>query len=332
MTGDRDERALAARFALEGVARSWRGALIYCAFAAALLVLSAVFSRFGEPAVFPTLLIVRTVTLIAVALIVWALTTAVGRQRGRELAILLAVTLTLCLHGLAQATGGQASPQYERLTLLLLAPAILMSWNGVWSAGACAAVVATYLTGSAAVGQLHDPEVAGHVGRLLAVAAVAVGANVVRERQRWRELVQVDFDRRARTRRGRAAAAQRGSRAARARTHGGAGRQRGALPRHVRGGADRRHHRRAASRLPQANRSFAVMLGREAARLVGAAGRVRGPRRSRRAANRAGGAAHGRAGAAARRYACGDPTAAWSPPRGRWRRFATRQAPSSVPW
>ena len=191
MTEDRDDRALAARFALEGIARSWRGALIFCAFAAALLVFSAVFSRFGEPALFPTLLAIRATTLIAIAVIAWALTTAMGRQHGRELAIVLAVTMTLCLHELAQATGGQSSPQYDRLTLVLLAPAILMSWNAAWSAAACAAAIATYVAGTAAVGQLHDPEVVGHAGRLLAAAAVAVGANVLRERQRWRELVQV---------------------------------------------------------------------------------------------------------------------------------------------
>jgi PAS domain S-box-containing protein len=271
VTGDHEDRALAARFALDGVARSWRGALLFCAFAAALLVFSAVFSRFAEPATFSTLLVIRAGTLAAIAVSAWALTTAVGRRRARELAIVLAVTMTVCLHELAQATGGQLSPQYDRLTLVLLAPAILMSWNGWWSAAACVAVIATYVTSAAAVGQLHDPNVAGHVGRLLAVGAVTVGANLLRERQRWRELVQVWT-----------------LTAARERAEGDLRRlneelEQRVLERTAALGASEARFRAmfeaapigvltvdAAGIVLQANRSFAAMLGRAASRLVAA--------------------------------------------------------------
>ncbi|MDX2170620.1 MAG: ATP-binding protein [Deltaproteobacteria bacterium] len=186
-TGD---AALAAEFEREGRERSWRGALIFCGFAAAMLVLSAVFSL-AEPSSAMALLHIRAAALVAIGVIAWALTSGVGARRPCELAIALVVVMSLCLHGLAQHSGGQASTQYDRLTLVVLGLAILMSWNAGWSALACAAATGIYLGGTAAVGQLGAPQVPDHLGRLAIVALVAVGASAVRERQRWRQLVRV---------------------------------------------------------------------------------------------------------------------------------------------
>jgi PAS domain S-box-containing protein len=177
-------------FRREGLARSWRGTLIYCGFAAAMLVLSAMFSL-ADPATASALLNIRAAALVAIAIIAWALTTQVGARHPNELAIALVVVMSLCLHGLAQHSGGQASTQYDRLSLVVIGPAVLMSWNAAWSALACAIATSIYLAGTAAAGQLGAAAVPDHLARLGIVALVTVGANAVRERQRWREWLRV---------------------------------------------------------------------------------------------------------------------------------------------
>jgi two-component system sensor kinase FixL len=177
-------------FRREGLARNWRGTLIYCGFAAVMLVLSAMFSL-AEPSTASALLNIRAGALVAIAIIVWALTTRVGARHPCELAIALVAVMSLCLHGLAQHSGGQASTQYDRLSIVVLGPAVLMSWNAAWSTLACVVAAGIYLAGTAAAGQLGAAEVPDHLARLAVVALVTVGANAVRERQRWREWLRV---------------------------------------------------------------------------------------------------------------------------------------------
>jgi PAS domain S-box-containing protein len=188
---DPDHDALLAQFAQEGTQRCRRGALIFCAFAASLLLLSAAYSFFSEPAIFAELLRIRVVTLAVVAAIAWLLATPFGARRPRELTLALMCTMSVCIQALATHTGGQLSPQYDRLNLIVLGAAILMSWNAAWSALASGAVIGTYVAGAIALGDSASPHFPASLGRLMITSVVAIGANVIRERHRWRELWHV---------------------------------------------------------------------------------------------------------------------------------------------
>jgi two-component system, LuxR family, sensor kinase FixL len=188
---DLDQGELLAQFARDGIQRSRRGAAIFCAFTAALLLLSAAYSRFSEPAIFAELLRIRVLALSGVAAIAWLLATPFGARRPRELAVALMCTISICIQALAQDTGGQLSPQYDRLNLVVLGAAILMSWNAAWSALACGAVIGTYVAGASLVGGIASAQFPASLGRLLVTSIVTVGANAVRERYRWRELWHV---------------------------------------------------------------------------------------------------------------------------------------------
>jgi len=98
------------------------------------------------------------------------------------------VAISLCVCALAEDTGGQLSPQYDRLTLVVLGVAILMSWSAAWSLLACGAVVAVFVASGVTNGGLHVPQFAANLGRLLVACLVTVGATIARERARWREL------------------------------------------------------------------------------------------------------------------------------------------------
>lgn len=180
--------ALRARFARQGIHRCRRGAAVFCAFAAAMLLASAASSLYYEPFASGELLRIRSITLATIALIGVTLAMPLGARRPRELALLAVVTISLCICALAEDTGGQFSPQYDRLTLVVLGVAILMSWNAGWSLLACAAAVAVFAISSVASGGVHTPQFAVNLGRLLVACVVTVGANIARERARWREL------------------------------------------------------------------------------------------------------------------------------------------------
>jgi PAS domain S-box-containing protein len=183
---------LAARFAREGIARCRRGAAVYCAIAGAVLIASAAYSGVAEPSIFRDLLQIRVFELAAIVAVACLLATPFGARRPRELMVALMCAVSFAMHLLAQQTGNQLSPQYDRLMLAVLGAAVLMSWNGMWSALGCAAVVGTYVIGSAVTGELSTPQFPANVARLLAVSLVAITVNVARERARWRHLWHVD--------------------------------------------------------------------------------------------------------------------------------------------
>ena len=178
-------------FAREGLERCRRGARLYAGFAIAMLLLSAVDSAIAESAQFAPLLRVRAVAILAVAAVLGTLATRLGERRPRELMLLLTLIMALTLHELALLTGGQASTQYDRMNLLVLAPAILMSWSFSWSLTACAVIVGVYVAGSAANGGLAAPPFSVNLGRLFAASIVTTGAGLLRERNRWRELARL---------------------------------------------------------------------------------------------------------------------------------------------
>jgi len=189
MDGPR-ERAEASRvrFELEGLARARRGARNYCLFAVAMLCLSAAYSRIYEPYVFPQLLPIRIGTAAVVALAWWFLGTAAGARGPRPILAAVMVVVTLAMHWMASFEGGQLSAQYDRMSLVILGSAAFMTWSPAWSALASGAVVAVFVGGSTVTASLGAPRFAENLGRLLVASVAAVGAAIMRERNRWREL------------------------------------------------------------------------------------------------------------------------------------------------
>ncbi|MEO8603195.1 MAG: PAS domain S-box protein [bacterium] len=183
-----DGETLPARFAREGLERNRRAGLMLCGFAAALLIVSQLFSPYGDPGLSAELLRIRLATLCGLGLLAWAFTTSLGAQRPRELTVAALAMLSLCLHALAQSTGGQFSIQYDRLSLVILGPAILFSWSAAWAALSSATVIGVYVIGSVLTGGQYEAPFSATLARLIAAGCVTIGGNLMRERARWRTL------------------------------------------------------------------------------------------------------------------------------------------------
>src|SRR4029453_894027 len=119
-------------FRLEGLLRHRRGMQAFCVFAVALLVVSAVDSYVADPEHFFVLLRIR-VACAAAAIVTLALLSRRDGVRGaRWLTLAFIATAAYTMHALAVETGGQASPQYDRMNLLILGLAVFATWAPGW--------------------------------------------------------------------------------------------------------------------------------------------------------------------------------------------------------
>jgi PAS domain S-box-containing protein len=173
-------------FRLEGLQRHRRGMQAVCFCAVALLVVSAIDSYVADPDRFYVLLWIRAAGAAVCIVILALLSRRNGAVWSRWLALAFVVTIALVLHALAIETGGQASPQYDRLNLLILALAVFATWSASWAALACALIIGVYLVGTAAADGLNANHfVVQNLGRMIAAAVVTIGATTIRERRRW---------------------------------------------------------------------------------------------------------------------------------------------------
>jgi signal transduction histidine kinase len=176
------------RFELEGQRRARRGARIYCAFGVVMLCLSAAYSWTYEPFVFPQLLRIRLETAASVAFAWWFLGTAAGGRRASPVLAAVMILMSLAMHRMASFEGGQLSSQYDRMSLVILGSAVLMTWSPLWSALACTGVVAVFVAGSTLTATVGAPRFAENLSRLLAASVATVGATGMREKRRRGEL------------------------------------------------------------------------------------------------------------------------------------------------
>jgi len=198
MHGSRDAGETSqARFELEGLARARRGARIYCAFVVVMLCLSAAYSWTYEPYVFPQLLRIRLGAAAIVALAWWVLGTHAGGRQARPVLTAVMIVMTIAMHRMASFEGGQLSAQYDRMSLVILGTAVLMTWSPRWSALACGVVIAVFVAGSSLAGSLGAPRFAENLGRLVIASVAAVGAAFFRERHRWGEFALTETHERA---------------------------------------------------------------------------------------------------------------------------------------
>jgi len=181
------QRAADVAFEAEGLALCRRGMQIYCLFALALLVASAIDSYFAEPNRFFILLRIRVVGAAALLSVLWVLSTSYGSRWPRAFAYAFVLIMSLTIHALALQTGGQASPQYDRLNLVMLGLTVLATWPASRAALACGLVIGVYLVGTAStVGLADNPYLVQNLGRMFATSVVTVGGTALRERLRWR--------------------------------------------------------------------------------------------------------------------------------------------------
>ena len=180
-----------AEFTADGLARCRRGLQIFCALTLALLVASAIESGVAEPGRFAALLRIRLAGAGALIVIFVLVSSRIGERWARALALASLVVMATTLHGLAVTSGGQASPQYDRMNLLILGSAMILTWSPLWTLLACGSVIGVYLVGTAASdGFGANAYLMQNLGRMLTCSAVALGATVVRERIRWRDFCQ----------------------------------------------------------------------------------------------------------------------------------------------
>jgi two-component system, LuxR family, sensor kinase FixL len=179
------------RFLSEGLEHCARGLRIFCWLAIALLGVSAANSYIEEPEVFGALLRVRFASMILLVVLLGLLRTRPGRNRPRELALLFVLVTGLTFHALALTAPAQAGVQYDRMNLVVLGLAVLITWSPAWAAAGCGVMVAVYVIGTATARGAPATGFAQHLIRLLATGAVTVGATAIQDRRRWRALVNL---------------------------------------------------------------------------------------------------------------------------------------------
>ncbi len=188
----RDDPVLRARFEDDGLARCRRGTRFFCSVSIAVLGLSAI-NSFGEaPEIFRALLRVRLAAVGLLAGLIFLLGAPVGRRRPRALALLFVLVTGLMFHALALADPAQAGEQYDRMNLVVLGLAVLITWSAAWSAVACGTMIAVYVTGTFLVwGYGGAIDFGHHLVRLLVTSVVTVGATAIQERRRWQQVADV---------------------------------------------------------------------------------------------------------------------------------------------
>ena len=175
------------RFEIDGLARCRRGTQLFCWFAIALLGLSALNSYTEETEIFHAMLRIRVATMGLLVALIAVLGSRIARRRPRELALLFVFIMGLMFHALAVAAPAQAGEQYDRMNLVVLGLAVLVTWSPAWAAAACGTMTAVYVVG-AKWGESGTIEFAHHLVRLVATSIVTVGATAIRERRRWRDV------------------------------------------------------------------------------------------------------------------------------------------------
>jgi PAS domain S-box-containing protein len=192
--GSRSEQGdvVRARFEQEDLFRCVRGLRFFCWFAIALLAFSAFNAYLEAPDLFPKLLRIRAASMCLIAGVLFLLSTPMGRRRPRELALVFVLITALTFHALALAAPAQASVQYDRMNLVVLGLAVLITWSPAWAALGCGVMIAVYVVGVLAT--WGGPTAAGfvqHLVRLVATSLVTIGATALQDRRRWREAVNL---------------------------------------------------------------------------------------------------------------------------------------------
>jgi two-component system, LuxR family, sensor kinase FixL len=180
------------RFDIEGLARCRQGARFFCWFAIALLGLSALNSYAEGPDIFRMAVGVRLAAIGMLGVVLLLLGSPLGRRWPRELTLLFVLVTGVTFHALALAVPAEASEQYDRMNLVVLGLAVLITWSAAWSAAACATMVAVYVGG--ALLTWKEPattDIAHHVVRLVVTSIVTIGATAIRERRRWQAVVNL---------------------------------------------------------------------------------------------------------------------------------------------
>ncbi len=172
----------------DGLARAHNGARSYALWAILLVVLSGAYSWFFGGDEFYSLAPIRVAMAGALALLVAALRLPIGERYPRHLALGLMLIAAIGVSALALESGGQASPQHQRIPYILYGSALLITWSGWWSLAGSSIVLAVFVVTSAAAGQLTDDAFMGNAGRLAAATLVTVAITIARERYRWREV------------------------------------------------------------------------------------------------------------------------------------------------
>lgn len=178
-------------FEREGLEQCRNGARVFCAFCIAMLIVSGLYSWLYESEVFATLLLIRLSTVAAIAAAYGVLSSRYGARWAREIGVALILVTALNIFAIAHWTGGQTSLQYDRVAMVILSAAVMMTWSAAWAALAAGAVVLVYVAQSAAFGWLGGGPFTGNLMRMLAASGVAIGASIFRERRRWRHLAHV---------------------------------------------------------------------------------------------------------------------------------------------
>jgi hypothetical protein len=176
------DREQVAAFEAEGLGRCANDARAFGLLAITLLVASAAVSFAVNDPWAVHLLVIRLLAVAAIGAALWYLGS--DRRHPRRAGLAMILMLGATIEALAAYTGGATSVQHDRLILVILGAAVLITWPARWVALAAAGVTAEFLSSALATGGFSSPVFLPDIGSLLICSAVAVTIGVVRERRR----------------------------------------------------------------------------------------------------------------------------------------------------
>ena len=119
--------------------------------------------------------------------ILWLLDRPFGRRNPRGLVLLGIACLAVLISSIIALTGGATSGYYAGLNLILVAVAVLMPWNVVWSAAAACTVLPIYTLAVTVAEPIQEwPVFVNNVFFLLSSSLITVASAVFGERLRRR--------------------------------------------------------------------------------------------------------------------------------------------------
>jgi signal transduction histidine kinase len=172
----------------ESAALCRQGAQTACLLAIHLVPLFAILDAVIFADQFGFFLQLRLGAIALLAAVLWLLQRPFGRRHALGLGVVVAITLGLMIDVMTMVTGGETSPYYAGVSLVLLAVALLMPWPPAWSLVTSVVLVGAYALPIVLRGPLRDGGLlVSNLFFLSSSALIAVVSSALRERLRWRE-------------------------------------------------------------------------------------------------------------------------------------------------
>src|SRR6185295_1423293 len=179
---------LRAAYREESTRLCWQAARTACLLAIPLVPVFALLDVIVFPMQAAFFLQLRLACTAYLGLILWLLHRPVGRRHPLLLGVLLANVVGLMIDLMTLCTGGETSPYYAGVNLVLITVALVMPWPLRWSAFTALTLLGGYLAPIVAGGDVADARMlVNNLYFLVTTALIAVVGTGLRERLRFQD-------------------------------------------------------------------------------------------------------------------------------------------------